>query len=175
MLYKVYGDSALLALNGTSLNSVNALLALNRRFKVAAPSFKPQIRLSAKYSWLLIDPSEHHYTPHWHQFFFNRTSITIGQSLSPTLECNQNGISNAIQPNPSTDMAHIAMLIRCMYCQLRKKFCNVFASYLVSFFLPGNRCYTMSQMHTPVNVIKGCALMVRYMRGNARVHVFIII
>ena len=31
-LYKVYGDSALLVLSGTSLNSVNALLALSRRY-----------------------------------------------------------------------------------------------------------------------------------------------
>ena len=30
LLYKVYCDSALLVLNGTSLDSVNALLALNR-------------------------------------------------------------------------------------------------------------------------------------------------
>ena len=29
--YKVYGDSALLVLEGTSLNSANVLLALNRR------------------------------------------------------------------------------------------------------------------------------------------------
>ena len=31
-LYKVYGDSALLVLNGTSLNSINALLVLRRYF-----------------------------------------------------------------------------------------------------------------------------------------------
>ena len=31
LLYKVYGDSALLVLNGTSLNSISALLALSRR------------------------------------------------------------------------------------------------------------------------------------------------
>ena len=31
-LYKVYGDSPLLVLNGILLNSVNALLALSRRF-----------------------------------------------------------------------------------------------------------------------------------------------
>ena len=31
-LFKVYGDSALLVLNGTSFNSINALLALNRRY-----------------------------------------------------------------------------------------------------------------------------------------------
>ena len=31
-LYKVYGDSALLVLNGTSLNSDSALLALNWRY-----------------------------------------------------------------------------------------------------------------------------------------------
>ena len=30
-LYKVYGDSALLVLNGTLLNSVNALLALSQQ------------------------------------------------------------------------------------------------------------------------------------------------
>ena len=30
-LYNVYGDSALLVLNGTSLNSINALLALSRQ------------------------------------------------------------------------------------------------------------------------------------------------
>ena len=33
-LYKVYGDSALLVLNRTSLNSVNALLALSQRMIV---------------------------------------------------------------------------------------------------------------------------------------------
>ena len=31
-LYKVHGDSALLVLNGISLNNINALLALSRRF-----------------------------------------------------------------------------------------------------------------------------------------------
>ena len=31
-LYKVYGNSALLVLNGTSLNSVNAFLALSQRY-----------------------------------------------------------------------------------------------------------------------------------------------
>ena len=30
-LYQVYGDSALLVLNGTSLNSINALLTLSRQ------------------------------------------------------------------------------------------------------------------------------------------------
>ena len=30
LLYKVYGGSALLALNGTSFNNVNAVLALSR-------------------------------------------------------------------------------------------------------------------------------------------------
>ena len=32
LLYKVYGDSALLVLNGTSLNSVNALLVLSWQY-----------------------------------------------------------------------------------------------------------------------------------------------
>ena len=31
-IYKVYGDNAFLVLNGTSLNSVNAILALSRRY-----------------------------------------------------------------------------------------------------------------------------------------------
>ena len=30
--YRVYGDGTLLVLNGTSLNNVNALLALSRRY-----------------------------------------------------------------------------------------------------------------------------------------------
>ena len=32
LLYKVYGSSTLLVLNGTYLNSVNALLVLSRRY-----------------------------------------------------------------------------------------------------------------------------------------------
>ena len=37
-LYKVYGDSAPLVLNGTLLNSVNALLALGRLCLLFQPS-----------------------------------------------------------------------------------------------------------------------------------------
>ena len=33
LLYNVYSDNTLLVLNGTSLNSVNALLALSRRYE----------------------------------------------------------------------------------------------------------------------------------------------
>ena len=36
LLYNVYGDSALLVLNGMSLNSVNALLVLSRRWALAS-------------------------------------------------------------------------------------------------------------------------------------------
>ena len=44
-LYKVSGNSALLVLNGASLNSVNALLALSRRI---VPSLKFPFKLIFK-------------------------------------------------------------------------------------------------------------------------------
>ena len=39
LLYKVYGDSALLVLNGTSLNSVNTLLALSWQYTIGSKNY----------------------------------------------------------------------------------------------------------------------------------------
>ena len=40
ILYKVYGDSTLLVLNETLLNSINALLALNQPIGIVIMLFK---------------------------------------------------------------------------------------------------------------------------------------
>ena len=51
-LYKVYGDSALLLLNRTSLNSVNALLALSRQYNISKKG--ENIKLHALFSQALL-------------------------------------------------------------------------------------------------------------------------
>ena len=66
-LYQVYGDSALLVLNGTSLNCLNVLLALSRRVS----SFN--LHVQSILFWLSFEtivtgfakPQISHFNPSW--------------------------------------------------------------------------------------------------------------